>query len=173
MNKKQILNEAKKVLSTEIKGIKTVSKSFNDEFYQVVKTIFETKGRAIITGIGKSGHIANKISATLTSTGTPSHFIHSTEASHGDLGGITKKDVILAISNSGQSNELNGIINYAKRYNIPLLSISSNKKGILYQKSTYGILYKKPIEACPNNLAPTSSTTIMPVSYTHLTLPTN
>ena len=161
MNKKQILNEAKKVLSTEIKGIKTISKSFNEEFYQVVKAIFETKGRAIITGIGKSGHIANKISATLTSTGTPSHFIHATEASHGDLGGITKKDVILAISNSGQSNELNGIINYAKRYNIPLLSISSNKKGILYQKSTYGILYKKPIEACPNNLAPTSSTTMM------------
>ena len=73
MNKKQILNEAKKVLSTEIKGIKTVSKSFNDEFYQVVKIIFETKGRTIITGIGKSGHIAKKISATLTSTGTPSH----------------------------------------------------------------------------------------------------
>ena len=72
----------------------------------------------------------------------------------------TKKDVILAISNSGQSNELNGIINYAKRYNIPLLSISSNKKGILYQKSTYGILYKKPIEACPLNLAPTTSTTM-------------
>ncbi|MDC0037153.1 KpsF/GutQ family sugar-phosphate isomerase [Alphaproteobacteria bacterium] len=161
MNKKQILNEAKKVLSTEIKGIKTISKSFNEEFYQVVKAIFETKGRTIITGIGKSGHIANKISATLTSTGTPSHFIHATEANHGDLGGITKKDVILAISNSGQSNELNGVINYAKRYNIPLLSISSNKKGILYQKSNYRILYKKPIEACPNNLAPTSSTTMM------------
>ena len=161
MNKKQILNEAKKVLSTEIKGIKTISKSFNDEFYGVVKTIYNCKGRTIITGIGKSGHIANKISATLTSTGTPSHFIHATEASHGDLWGITKKDVILEISNSGQSNELNGIINYSKRCNIPLLSISSNRKGILYQKSTYGILYKKPIEACPNNLAPTSSTSMM------------
>ena len=114
MNKKQILNEAKKVLTTELQGIKTIAKSFNDEFYNVVKTIYNCKGRIIITGIGKSGHIANKISATLTSTGTPSHFIHATEASHGDLGGITKKDVILAISNSGQSNELNGIMNYSK-----------------------------------------------------------
>ena len=102
MNKKQILNEAKKVLTTELQGIKTIVKSFNDEFYNVVKAIYNCKGRIIITGIGKSGHIANKISATLTSTGTPSHFIHATEASHGDLGGITKKDVILAISNSGQ-----------------------------------------------------------------------
>jgi Predicted sugar phosphate isomerase involved in capsule formation len=161
MNKKQILNEAKKVLTTELKGIKTIAKSFNDEFYNVVKAIYNCKGRTIITGIGKSGHIANKISATLTSTGTPSHFIHATEASHGDLGGITKKDVILAISNSGQSNELKGIINYSKRCNIPLLSISSNRKGILYQKSTHGIIYKKPIEACPNNLAPTSSTSMM------------
>ena len=161
MNKKQILNEAKKVLSTELQGIKTIAKSFNNEFYSVVKTIYNCKGRTIITGIGKSGHIANKISATLTSTGTPSHFIHATEASHGDLGGITKKDVILAISNSGQSNELNGIINYSKRCNIPLLSISSNRKGILYQKSIHGIIYKKPIEACPNNLAPTSSTSMM------------
>ena len=161
MNKKQILNEAKKVLTTELQGIKTIAKSFNDEFYSVVKAIYNCKGRTIITGIGKSGHIANKISATLTSTGTPSHFIHATEASHGDLGGITKKDVILAISNSGQSNELKGIINYSKRCNIPLLSISSNRKGILYQKSTHGIIYKKPIEACPNNLAPTSSTSMM------------
>ena len=146
MNKKQILNEAKKVLSTEIKGIKTISKSFNDEFYQVVKAIFETKGRTIITGIGKSGHIANKISATLTSTGTPSHFIHATEASHGDLGGITKKDVILAISNSGQSNELNGIINYSKRYNIPLLSISSNKKGNFISKINMELYIKNQLK---------------------------
>ena len=134
----------KNISSYKLKELQDIAKSFNHEFYSVVKAIYNCKGRTIITGIGKSGHIANKISATLTSTGTPSHFIHATEASHGDLGGITKKDVILAISNSGQSNELNGIINYSKRCNIPLLS-----------------LYKKPIEAFPNNLAPTSSTSMM------------
>ncbi len=161
MNKKQIIQEAKKVLKIELKEIKSISSSLNDSFFKVVNHLFHTKGRVIVTGIGKSGHIANKISATLSSTGTPSHFIHANEASHGDLGGITKKDCILALSNSGQTQELNDIINYSKRFNIPLLSISSNKNGILYKKSDHGIIFKKPIEACPNNLAPTSSTTIM------------
>jgi len=161
MNKSKILSEAKKVLSIELKGIKTINSCLDDSFYNVVKTIFKIKGRVIVTGIGKSGHIANKISATLSSTGSPSHFIHATEASHGDLGGITKNDCILAISNSGQTHELNGILNYAKRFNIPLLSISGNKKGILYNKSSYGILFKKPIEACPLNLAPTTSSTMI------------
>ena len=160
MNKAQILSEAKKVLNTEIKSIKTIGSSFDNNFYNVVKIIFETKGRVIVTGIGKSGHIANKISATLSSTGTPSHFIHATEASHGDLGGILKNDCILAISNSGQTHELNDILNYTKRFNIPLLSISANRNGMLFKKSNYGILFKKPIEACPLNLAPTSSTTM-------------
>ena len=161
MNKSQTLKEAKKVLLTEIKSIKTLSKSINENFYNVVKTIFLTKGRIILTGIGKSGHIGHKISATLSSTGTPSHFIHSTEAGHGDLGGITKKDTILAISNSGETSELNGVIQYAKRFNITLLSITGSKKSLLYKKSKFAITYKKPIEACPNNLAPTSSTTMM------------
>ena len=160
MNKSQIIKEAKKVLKIEIESIKTLSSSFNQSFYNVVKTIFETKGRIVVTGIGKSGHIANKISATLSSTGTPSQFVHPTEASHGDLGSITNSDCILAISNSGQSNELYDVINYAKRFNIPLLSISSNKKGLLFLKSDHAILFKKPTEACPLNLAPTSSTTM-------------
>ena len=160
MKKSDIIKEAKKVLKIEIDSAKTLSSSFNHSFYNVVKTIFNTKGRVIITGIGKSGHIANKISATLSSTGTPSQFVHPTEASHGDLGNITKNDCILAISNSGQSNELNNLINFAKRFNVPLLSISSNNKGILYNKSDHAILFKKPMEACSLNLAPTSSTTM-------------
>ena len=160
MNKNQIISEAKKVLSIESKSINSLKSSFDNNFYLAVKKIFETKGKVIVTGIGKSGHIANKISATLSSTGTPSHFIHATEASHGDLGSICKNDCILALSNSGLTNELNGIINYAKKINIPLIGITSNKKGILYIKSDFKILYKKPIEACPNNFAPTSSTTI-------------
>ena len=161
MNKLHTIKEARKVLKIEIEGAKTLNSTFNQSFYNVVKTIFEIKGKIIVTGIGKSGHIANKISATLSSTGTPSHFIHATEASHGDLGGITKNDCILCLSNSGQTHELNDIINYAKRFNIPLLSISANKQGMLYKKSDCGIIFKKPIEACPNNLAPTSSTTMM------------
>tara|TARA_B100000686_G_C16605011_1_gene870697 strand:- start:71 stop:1027 length:957 start_codon:yes stop_codon:yes gene_type:complete len=160
MNNKKIINSAKKTLITELKGIKTLSKIFNSNFNNAVKAIFNNKGRVIVTGIGKSAHIGNKIAATLSSTGTPSFFIHATEASHGDLGGIRKNDCILAISNSGETTELNNIINFAKRFNIPLISISGNPKSTLHNKSTYGILYKKPIEACPLNLAPTTSTTM-------------
>lgn len=159
-NKSKIINRALKTLNTEIKELKNLSKIFNNRFYEAVILLSKVKGRVIVTGIGKSAHIGNKISATLTSTGTPSYFIHATEASHGDLGGIKKNDCILAISNSGETSELNNIINYSKRYNIPLISISGNSKSLLFQNSTIGLTYKKPKEACPLNLAPTSSTTI-------------
>jgi arabinose-5-phosphate isomerase len=160
MIKKKIINRAKKTLSTEIKEIQNLSKIFNDDFFRAVMLLSKVKGRVIVTGIGKSAHIGNKIAATLTSTGTPSYFIHATEASHGDLGGIKKNDCVLAISNSGETSELNNIINYIKRFDIPLISISSNSKSLLNRSSTIGIIYKKPIEACPLNLAPTSSTTV-------------
>ena len=160
MIKKKILNRAKKTLSTEIKEIQNLSKIFNDNFYKAVILLSKVKGRVIVTGIGKSAHIGNKIAATLTSTGTPSYFIHPTEASHGDLGGIKKTDCVLAISNSGETSELNNIINYTKRFDIPLISISSNRKSLLNKNSTIGIIFKKPIEACPLSLAPTSSTTV-------------
>ncbi len=160
MNSNKIINSAKKTLTTEIKGIKTLSRIFNKNFYNAVKTLFNAKGKVIVTGIGKSAHIGNKIASTLSSTGTPSYFIHATEASHGDLGTIKKNDCILAISNSGETSELINIINYSKRFNIPLISISGNAKSVLYKKSTFGILYQKPVEACPLNLAPTTSTTM-------------
>ena len=160
MIKSKIINRAKKTLSTEIKELHNLSKILNDNFCSAVILLSKIKGRVIVTGIGKSAHIGNKISATLTSTGTPSYFIHATEASHGDLGGIKKNDCIIAISNSGETSELNNIINYTKRFDIPLISISSNRNSSLNKKSTIGIVYKKPIEACPLNLAPTSSTTI-------------
>ena len=160
MSKYQILNRAKKTLSTELLALKELSKSFNNNFYKAVSLINKTKGRIIVTGIGKSAHIGKKFAATLTSTGTSSFFIHATEASHGDLGGIKKNDCIIGISNSGETSELGDIINFSKRFNIPLISISSNPKSSLHKNSTIGILYKKPIEACPLNLAPTSSTTI-------------
>ena len=160
MNKKQIIDRAQKTLSIEITALKSLSKTFNKNFFNAVTLLNKIKGRIIVTGIGKSAHVGNKIAATLTSTGSPSFFIHATEASHGDLGNIKKGDCIIAISNSGETSELNNIINFSKRFNIPLISISSNIKGILYKNSSVGIVYKKPIEACPLNLAPTSSTTI-------------
>ena len=129
MNKSKLINRAKKTLSIEIKELKNLTKIFNDKFYKAVILLSKVKGRVIVTGIGKSAHIGNKISATLSSTGTPSYFIHPTEASHGDLGGIKKNDCIIAISNSGETSELNNIINYAKRFDIPLISISSNIKS--------------------------------------------
>ena len=160
MNKQQIIKEAKRVLKVELESVKTLSTSFNNNFYKIVSVIFNTQGRVIVTGIGKSGHIANKIAATLSSTGTPAQFVHPAEASHGDLGSITENDCILAFSNSGQSQELNDIINYAKRFNVPLLSVSSNRNSFLSKKSNYSLTFKKPTEACPLNLAPSSSTTM-------------
>ena len=160
MNKTNIINRAKKTLLTEVKELKNLSKIFNNNFYKAVILLSKVKGRVIVTGVGKSAHIGNKISATLASTGTPSYLIHATEASHGDLGGITKDDCILAISNSGETSELNNIIQFVKRFNITLISITSNAKSTLHKNSTIGILYKKPVEACPLNLAPTTSTTM-------------
>ena len=161
MNKKnKIIKSAKKAFAKELTSIKTLSSTFNDNFIKAIEIIHNLKGRVIITGIGKSAHIGNKISATLTSTGTPSYFIHATEASHGDLGSVQKNDCVIAISNSGETSELNNIIQFTKRFNITLISISSNSKSTLHRNANIGILYKKPIEACPLNLAPTTSTTM-------------
>ena len=161
MNKKnKILSSAKKSFLKELRSIKTLSSTFNNNFYKAVDIIYKLKGKVIVTGIGKSAHVGNKISATLTSTGTPSYFIHATEASHGDLGNIQKNDCVIAISNSGETKELNNIIQFTKRFNISLISITSDSKSTLHKNSSVGILYKKPEEACPLNLAPTSSTTM-------------
>ncbi len=160
MNNKKIINSAIKAFNSELNSIKNLRSTFNINFCKAVNLIYYTKGKVVVTGVGKSAHIGNKISATLTSTGTPSYFIHATEASHGDLGSIKKDDCVVAISNSGETSELNNIIKFTKRFNIKLISITSNSKSTLNKNSTVGILYKKPIEACPLNLAPTSSTSM-------------
>ncbi len=160
INNKKIINSANRTLARELSSIINLKSTFNSNFCEAVNIIYNTKGKIVITGVGKSAHIGNKISATLTSTGTPSYFIHATEASHGDLGSIKKDDCVIAISNSGETSELNNIIQFTKRFNIKLISITSNSKSILHKNSTISILYKKPIEACPLNLAPTSSTTM-------------
>ncbi len=159
-NNKKIINSANRALASELSSIKNLKSTFNSSFCNAVNLIFNTKGKVVITGVGKSAHIGNKVSATLTSTGTPSYFVHATEASHGDLGNIKKDDCVIAISNSGETAELNNIIQFTKRFNIKLISITSNSKSILHKNATVGILYKKPIEACPLNLAPTSSTSM-------------
>ena len=160
INNKKIINSAKRTLKRELSSIKNLKSTFNNNFCKAVKLIYNTKGKIVITGIGKSAHIGNKISATLTSTGTPSYFIHATEASHGDLGSIKKEDCVIAISNSGETSELNNIIQFTKRFNINLISITSNLRSTLHKNADVSILYKKPIEACPLNLAPTSSTSM-------------
>ena len=159
-NNKKIINSANRTLARELSSIKNLKSTFNLNFCKAVNLIYNTKGKVVITGVGKSAHIGNKISSTLTSTGTPSYFVHATEASHGDLGSIKKEDCVVAISNSGETSELNNIIQFTKRFNIKLISISSNSKSTLHKNSSIGILYKKPIEACPLNLAPTSSTSM-------------
>ena len=116
---KSILQIAKKVINTEIAGLKILSKKINENFLKTIKIIGKTRGKIVVTGIGKSGIIAKKIAATLASTGSPSQFIHSTEASHGDLGMIDKKDVVIAFTFSGKTIELNDIFVYSKENKIP------------------------------------------------------
>ncbi len=161
MNKnKKIIDSAKRTLASELSSIKNLKSTFNINFCKAVNLIYNTKGKVVLTGVGKSAHIGNKISSTFTSTGTPSYFVHATEASHGDLGSIKKDDCVVAISNSGETSELKNMIQFTKRFNIKLIGITSNSKSILCRNSNVSIIYKKPIEACPLNLAPTSSTSM-------------
>ena len=161
MNKSQVIQEALKVLKIEMSSAKTLKDTFNDSFYSVVKAIYNTKGRLIVTGIGKSGHIANKIASTLSSTGTPSQFVHPSEASHGDLGMIEKNDVIIALSKSGETKEMIPLINYAKTYKNKLIAITAKSNSFLSKNAHVSCLIPNIKESCPLNLAPTTSTTMM------------
>lgn len=152
---------AQYVIETEIKGLQALKSVFDNGFVQAVETVLNCSGRVIVTGMGKSGHVSNKIAATLSSTGTPAFFIHPAEASHGDLGMITGQDVVLALSNSGETRELSDIIAFAKRFNIPLISITQNKNSSLSKAADVSIVLPKEEEACPNGLAPTTSSTMM------------
>ena len=157
----QIIKTAKKVISTEIKGLEILSKKIDKNFVKAVNILKKTKGKIVVTGVGKSGIIARKIASTLSSTGSPSQFIHSTEASHGDLGMINKKDVVLALTFSGKTTELNDIFIYTKEEKIPLIIITGKFNSRLKNISTTTIEITNLKEACPLNLAPTTSTTTM------------
>ena len=122
---------AKKVLQTEADALETLKNDLPNDFSDLVKLILNLNGRVIVSGVGKSGHIGNKIAATLASTGTPAYFVHATEASHGDLGMITEKDLCLLISNSGETSEIFDIVAHARRFSIPVATISSNTESTL------------------------------------------
>lgn len=156
-----VLETARRVLQTEAKGLAALSDFLNDTFAEAVDLIEGIEGRIIITGMGKSGHVARKIAATLSSTGTPAFFVHPAEASHGDMGMIVRGDVVLALSNSGEAKELNDLIEYTRRFAIPLISMTSKPESTLGTRSDIALLIPPVPEACPNGLAPTTSTTLM------------
>ena len=157
----KIIEAGIRVLELEAKAISILSRSLKSSFYESVDLLSKCEGKIIVTGMGKSGHIGQKIAATFSSTGTPAQFIHPGEASHGDLGNISKDDVLIILSNSGETAELYNIIAYSKKITLPIIGITSNSKSTLCENSTKTLIIPDLGEACPNGLAPTTSTTLM------------
>jgi arabinose-5-phosphate isomerase len=156
MNIKQ---EIKKVMSDEISVLKKIVLHVDNSYDKAINLILKNKGKVVITGVGKSGHIANKIAATLSSTGTPAIFLHPTEAVHGDLGIVSKNDILICISKSGESEELFNVILSLKKRGVKIIGITSNEKSTLAKKSNVVLNLLVDKEACPYDLAPTTSTT--------------
>jgi arabinose-5-phosphate isomerase len=151
---------ARYVLEQEIKGLQALYDYLGEHFIAAVERIAATKGRLIISGMGKSGHVARKIAATMASTGTPSYFVHPGEASHGDLGMITQQDCVMLLSNSGETAELRDIIAYCTRFDIPLIGVVRRAASTLVEESTVPLVLPDIAEASPTG-APTTSTTMM------------
>lgn len=153
---------ALRTIRTEENGLASVASALEGElgteFGRACDTIRAISGRVIVAGVGKSGHIGSKVAATLASTGTPAFFVHPAEANHGDLGMIARDDAVIALSWSGETAELKGIITYATRFSIPLIAITRNRNSTLGQQSTVCLELPRVEEACPNGLAPTTST---------------
>ncbi len=150
---------ARQTIDREIEALKTMENNLDETLGQALDVLQHTKGRVIVTGMGKSGHIGSKIAATMASTGTPAFFLHPSEASHGDLGMVTKDDSVIAISNSGESKELLDILTYCRRFSIPLIAITKNPESSLGKNSDIILRLPNNPEACPLGLAPMSSTT--------------
>jgi len=159
-NPKDIIKIAKEVLEIEAQEILNASKNISSSFVNAVHLIIDCPGRIVLSGMGKSGHIARKIASTLSSTGTPAFFMHPGEASHGDLGMITKNDIVIILSNSGQSSEISSIIPNIKRIGAKIISICSNSNSDLAIQSDIHISSDVKQEACPLGLAPTASSTV-------------
>ncbi len=153
------LNAAKEAMRVEASALNAINARLEQTFAHAVQAVLACTGRVVVMGMGKSGHVGNKIAATLASTGTPAFFVHPAEASHGDLGMITPNDVILAISNSGESDEFNAILPVIKRMGIPLIALTGRADSSLARHADHVINSQVDKEACPLNLAPTASTT--------------
>lgn len=159
INKQNLIDQGRRVLDIEARAIQALAPRIGEDFAQACRICLECKGRVIITGMGKSGHIGGKIAATLASTGTPAFFVHPGEASHGDLGMITRKDLVIAISNSGETAEIITILPLLKRLGIPLITMTGNTQSTLAKAATVTLDTRVEEEACPLNLAPTASST--------------
>ena len=159
MTKELFITLGRAVIKTESEAISDLEERINLDFAEACKLCFNCKGRIVVTGMGKSGHIGGKIAATLASTGSPAFFVHPGEASHGDLGMITPTDVVLAISNSGETNEIMTIVPLLKRLKVPLVSMTGNPQSTLAKEANVNLDISVKQEACPLGLAPTSSTT--------------
>ena len=160
MSKNKIISYGKAVIETEISGAKKLFKTMNLDFAKVIDKLSKIKGKVIITGVGKSGHIASKISSTMSSTGTLSQYCSPTDMSHGDLGIISKNDAIIIISNSGKSEEFKSLLDFAQKNKVFVIGITSNAKSTLYKLCNIPLLIPNSKEACSIGLAPTTSTTM-------------
>jgi len=161
-NTSNAIASAARTLETEQAGLAELAQALDNglaqPFAEAVETVVRISGRVIVTGVGKSGHIGSKIAATLASTGTPAYFVHPAEANHGDLGMITRDDAIVALSWSGESAELKGIVAYARRFSIPLIAVTSGAESALAREANIVLCLPRAPEACPHGLAPTTST---------------
>ncbi|MFA5121361.1 SIS domain-containing protein [Zavarzinia sp.] len=155
-----ILASAANAFDLAVAGINEMKLGLGDDFVEAVVTLERVRGRIILTGMGKSGHVARKIAATLSSTGSPAFFVHPGEASHGDLGMIGRDDAVVALSNSGETAELMNVIEYTRRFGIPLIAITKSRESTLGEKADITLVLPSTPEACPNGQAPTTSTTM-------------
>lgn len=156
----QALATARETLAIEIQSLQALAARLDERFVQVAQAMLTTPGRVVVMGMGKSGHIGRKIAATLASTGTPAFFVHPAEASHGDLGMVTQKDMVLAISNSGESHELTSLLPALKRQGVRIAGMTGGLNSSLAKHSDWVLDTSVEREACPLNLAPTASTTV-------------
>ena len=154
------LQVARDVLNTEAAGLLSLAAGLGEEFGHAIDRLGSATGRVIVSGMGKSGHVARKIAATMASTGTPAMFVHPAEASHGDLGMIVAGDAVLALSNSGETTELADLVAHSRRFALPLVAITARAESALAQAADVALILPKTAEACPMGLAPTTSTTM-------------
>lgn len=154
------LDTARRVIATEAEGLAMLSAGLGDSFDQAVSMILNARGRVVVSGMGKSGHIARKIAATFASTGTPAQFVHPAEASHGDLGMVAEGDVVIVLSNSGETPEIADIVAHTRRFNIPLIGVASREGSTLIRQSDVALILPAAPEACGKGIVPTTSTTM-------------